>query len=89
MPNEPTMTTPIDLAEAMRKVTACEGVDIATVHAAGEALERIIIWFASSSCYCPCCQSDRQCADDCTYADDDPTEAELMAHHRSVIWGEP
>lgn len=49
-------------------------------------VERMAAWM-EAECYCPCCTGTRECADDCTFGDDDPNTAARIAAAREAMYG--
>ena len=42
--------------------------------------------FVESLCWCPCCEGLEQCAEDCTFHDDAPEQANFMNDCRMVLY---
>lgn len=45
--------------------------------------------YVSFKAMCPCCERDRECMDECTFATDAPADYEEMQAARAALWGQP
>ena len=52
---------------------------------AAVAALRELMDYIDGDCICPCCTQTQACSEDCTFATDDPPNAERMAMARAVL----
>jgi len=76
------------LPKRLRLFAALNGADICTwcVYEAADAIERMQEWL-EGDCTCPCCEGVRECSDGCTFVEDCPDDAEIMAGARAAMFG--
>jgi hypothetical protein len=72
----------------LRVLASTDGVLFAPSFAqAADVIERMAS-FLEGDARCPCCDTLRECADDCTFSEDCPAEYERMTIARAALYGQ-
>ena len=64
------------------------GLDTPVTRRAAEWIEGAAEWIAVY-CRCPCCEETRECLPGCSFAADEPEDAQRMSEARKVLAGIP